>query len=213
MAAMAKSGVPDWFGKGGPETPEPPRRSGGPRGTLVGVVAVSLALLGAGVWFASAQAPAPPSDDSVEPGATGAQRPDPKRDMMLEEISKTAGDPAQAPDPSELPSIDEIIEAADLPAEDGDDEPELTARSPKSVMAVVRSLTPQTRACYQQDGTGKVEVTFTIDPEGRVSKAEHSATGTLPKRVGQCIEGVLQRAEFGPASEATTVKMPFAFGS
>lgn len=222
---MSKSGVPDWFGKdGGSPTPPPPRRTGsGGFPALLAVVV--LAAGGAGAWVMMKPRGIDPAESARALQADEAREAEARRLALLEEVRRAAQavETQQAPDPSELPSIEEIVAAEELTVEDGsaaeetlEPEAENNARDTQSVMRAVQPLLSEARDCYSEDAPaahGRVDLTLTIRPDGRVSQVKTAKSG-LPATVSSCIAKVISKARFAPAEDTTTtITIPIVFRS
>jgi hypothetical protein len=181
-----------------------------------------LAIAGAGVFFAM-RTQQGVRDDAAREVADRAQR-----ERLLEAMKQSAAEPAEeVPDPSELPSIDEVIaedEAEAAEDEAGADDTEaddteatdaaLQARDSASVLQITRALNPEFRRCYEQElrlnpnAKGRADVTLTIAPAGRVTKIVVKLQGNLSDSVSGCVSGAFKKAQFEPAAEEATVKLP-----
>lgn len=235
---MSKGGVPEWFGKDekpgakrrSPISTEPEAPTGGPgRGAasaggkppprqqaLVGAAVAVLAIAGAGVFFAM-RTQQGVRDDAAREVADRAQR-----ERLLEAMKQSAAEPAEeVPDPSELPSIDEVIAEDEAEADEADDadgteaaDAALQARDSASVLQITRALNPEFRRCYEQElrlkpnAKGRADVTLTIAPAGSVTKIVVKLQGDLSDSVSSCVSGAFKKAQFEPAAEEATVKLP-----
>lgn len=91
--------------------------------------------------------------------------------------------------------------------------------SPKDIKLAVEGETDRLTDCYMT-GTfrdsalrGTVNVTFTIQPSGRVSHAEDSGSDLGDQGVVDCVLGVFSSLEFTPGEYgATVVTYPVRFG-
>ncbi len=91
--------------------------------------------------------------------------------------------------------------------------------SPKDIKLAVEGETDRLTDCYMT-GTfrdaglrGTVNVTFTIQPSGRVSHAEDSGSDLGDPQVVDCVLGVFSSLEFTPGEYgATVVTYPVRFG-
>lgn len=91
--------------------------------------------------------------------------------------------------------------------------------SPKDIKLAVEGETDRLTDCYMT-GTfrdaglrGTVNVTFTIEPSGRVSNAEDSGSDLGDQGVVACVLGVFSSLEFMPGEYgATVVTYPVRFG-
>lgn len=189
----------------------PPRQQ-----ALVGAAVAVLAIAGAGAFFAM-RTQQGVRDDAARELADRAQR-----ERLLEAMKQSAAEPAEeVPDPSELPSIDEVIAEDEAEADETDHADEMEAadaapqaRDSASVLQITRALNPEFRRCYEQElrlkpnAKGRADVTLTIAPEGRVTKIVVKLQGDLSDSVSSCVSGAFKKAQFEPAAEEATVKLP-----
>jgi TonB family protein len=87
------------------------------------------------------------------------------------------------------------------------------------VLRITRALNPEFRRCYQQElvanpgAKGRADVTLTIAPEGRVSKVQVELSGNLSQNARGCVASAVRKAQFEPAAEEATVKLPILLQS
>lgn len=85
------------------------------------------------------------------------------------------------------------------------------------VDAVVRAHMPALDACYDDARRrsptleGRLEITWTVNPDGGVAGAQVSWTSLNDIGIETCMVLAIQRWTFPRAAEATTVTYPFAF--
>jgi hypothetical protein len=84
------------------------------------------------------------------------------------------------------------------------------ARDESGVTDAMLTTLASVRACYAAhpnlaNGTGKVELTFTIQADGSVGPSSAADTGSVEPRVVSCMLGTILRLRFGAADGETTV--------
>lgn len=88
------------------------------------------------------------------------------------------------------------------------------------IRRIVRAHLAEVRLCYEQALTrdpaagGKIEVTFTIGEQGRVTAATAASDGAANKGLGDCIAAAVRRWVFPrPSGGPQTVKYPFVLNA
>jgi len=87
----------------------------------------------------------------------------------------------------------------------------------EEIQSVVRGAFNSFRPCYEAvlktnpSASGKINLDFTVEPDGRVSKAKAVADGATLQPMEACMLGVTQKIVFPMAAKETTVVYPILF--
>ncbi|UQA60870.1 AgmX/PglI C-terminal domain-containing protein [Polyangium aurulentum] len=87
----------------------------------------------------------------------------------------------------------------------------------EEIQSVVRAAFGSFRPCYEEviktnpTASGKINLDFTVEPDGRVSKAKATADGATLQSMEQCMLGATQKIVFPAAAKETTVVYPIMF--
>lgn len=217
-------GIPEWFGKDA-EPPPPPRRGGSPKFAIAAAVLLMGAGVGAFVVTRGHDQDARDRAAAAERELEQARQTENELKRRLEAEMKAAAEATPEPvepDPSELPSIEDVLAEGDddAGADDADESDAAPGqRDAAQVLTVINGLRKDVRRCFETElqtnptAGGRVDVTLTIAPSGRVSAATAKSTGTLSEVATNCIVRTTRTARFAPASDTATVKVPFAFNA
>jgi serine/threonine-protein kinase len=178
---------------------------------VAAAIGVAMLLAGGGIW-ALAGREDPADAVAAEPAPAPAPSLAPERAVPAPSPT-TAGPPAServAPLPAEPP-------AAEAPAPERERprgaKPIPAARSDRDIAKVVRKgAEPAARSCLQKEGAfpgERVQVTFSIGPDGRVegAKAGRKHAGTP---MGGCVEQAVRKLSFSPATEPQRASWDFS---